>query len=214
VTDVRSRLEEVRARLARCGRDDGSVTVVAVTKGFDVGAVEQAVEVGLPDVGENQAQQLLAKVATGRVPEAARWHFLGPVQRNKVGRLAPHVHLWHAVDRLEAGAAIARHRPGALVLVQVNLSGAADRPGCTWAEAPELVAGLQAEGLQVRGLMGVASQGDAAGGEFAQLAALRSELGLAELSMGMSGDLEVALQAGATIVRLGTALFGPRPVRG
>jgi pyridoxal phosphate enzyme (YggS family) len=211
VDDVARRLDQVRARIAACGRDDGSVTVVAVTKGFGVEAVEAAAAAGLPDVGENQAQQLLAKAATGRVPDGVRWHFLGPVQRNKVGRLAPFVQLWQAVDRTEAGAAIARHQPGGRVLVQVNVSGAANRPGCGWDEAPGLVAGLRSQALEVRGLMAVASKGAAAAGELRRLAALRDELGLDELSMGMSDDLEVALEAGATIVRLGTALFGPRP---
>jgi uncharacterized pyridoxal phosphate-containing UPF0001 family protein len=164
VDDVARRLDQVRARIAACGRDDGSVTVVAVTKGFGVEAVEAAAAAGLPDVGENQAQQLVAKVGTGRVPDGVRWHFLGPVQRNKVGRLAPLVHLWQAVDRVEAGAAIARHQPGGRVLVQVNVSGAANRPGCGWDEAPGLVAGLRSQGLDVRGLMAVASKGAAAAG--------------------------------------------------
>jgi pyridoxal phosphate enzyme (YggS family) len=214
VEDVRRRLDEVRARIAACGRDDGSVTIVAVTKGFGVEAVEAAAAVGLFDVGENQAQQLVAKAESGRVPAGVRWHFLGPVQRNKVGKLAPHVHLWQAVDRREAGESIARHRPAARVLVQVNVSGAANRPGCTWSDAPGLVEGLRGVGLDVQGLMGVASRGDAARDELGRLAGLRTELGLAELSMGMSDDLEVALEAGATIVRLGTALFGPRPTAG
>ena len=207
VAEVRRRLDDVRARIA-----GAPVTIVAVTKGFGVDAVEAAAEVGLLDVGENQAQQLVAKVEAG-APDV-RWHFLGPVQRNKVGKLVPHVHLWQAVDRLEAGRAIARHRPGAAVLVQVNLSGAANRPGCTWDGASALVRALGDEGLDVRGLMGVASRGPAAKDEFGRLAALRAELDLAELSMGMSGDLEVAVEAGATIVRLGTALFGPRPTAG
>ena len=209
VDEVRGRLDGVRSRIEATGRD---VTVVAVTKGFGIDAVEAAVAVGLRDVGENQAQQLVAKAEHERLPPGVRWHFLGPVQRNKVGRLAPHVHLWHALDRPEAGQAIARHRPGAAVLVQVNVSGAANRPGCTWDEAPALVDDLRAVGLDVRGLMAVASKDlDRARDEFGRLAALRGELGLAELSMGMSGDLEVALEAGATIVRLGTVLFGPRP---
>ena len=213
-TDVRARLDGVRARIRASGRDDGSVTVVAVTKGFGADAVAAAVELGLPDVGENQAQSLLAKVEAG-VPDGLRWHFLGPVQRNKVGRLAPHVHLWHALDRVDAGHAIARHRPGAAVLVQVNVSGATNRPGCTWDEAAALVDGLRSDGLEVRGLMAVASRDvERARDELGRLAGLRSALGLAELSMGMSDDLEVALEAGATIVRLGTALFGPRPGRG
>ena len=201
----------VRERIAGTGRDPATVTVVAVTKGFGADAVRAAVDAGLVDVGENQAQQLLAKVGEG-VPAEVRWHFLGPVQRNKVRKLAPHVALWHGIDRPAAGAEVARHRPGAAVLVQVNLSGDEARPGCGWDEAPALVEGLRGDGLDVRGLMGVASRGEGARDQFRRLAALRDDLGLDELSMGMSGDLEVAVEEGATIVRIGAALFGARPV--
>jgi hypothetical protein len=210
VVSVTKALAAVRERIAATGRDPDDVRIVAVTKGFGVEAVHDAVEAGLTDVGENQAQQLLAKVAAGPPPDV-RWHFLGPVQRNKVKKLAPHVALWQAVDRVEAGAEVARHRPGAAVLVQVNLSGEGHRPGCAWDDAAGLVDDLSRAGLDVRGLMGVASKGDGARAEFRRLAALRADLGLDELSMGMTGDLEVAVEEGATIVRIGTALFGARP---
>ena len=203
-------LTAVRSRIASTGRDPDEVTIVAVTKGFGVEAVRRAVAAGLRDVGENQAQQLLAKVHEG-VPAEVRWHFLGPVQRNKVKKLAPHVTLWHGVDREAAGEELARHRPGADVLVQVNLSGDPSRPGCRWADAATLVERLRTLGLSVRGLMGVATRDGDARSEFRRLAALRTKLGLEELSMGMSGDLEVAVEEGATIVRVGSALFGPRP---
>ena len=200
----------VRARIASTGRDPDGVMLVAVTKGHGVEAVRAAVDAGLVDVGENQAQQLLAKIDDG-APGAARWHFLGPVQRNKVKKLAPHVALWHGIDRPSAGAEVARHRPGAAVLVQVNIADDETRPGCAWEAAGPLVGQLRDEGLDVRGLMGVASRGDGARAQFRRLAALRDDLGLAELSMGMTSDLEVAVEEGATIVRVGSALFGPRP---
>lgn len=204
-------LTSVRSRIASAGRDPDQITIVAVTKGFGVDVVRAAAAAGLHDVGENQAQQLLAKVADG-VPVETRWHFLGPVQRNKVKKLSPHVTLWHGIDRAVAGAEVARHRPGAAVLVQVNVSGHDARPGCSWEAAGPLVDRLRDEGLDVRGLMGVASPGDGARAEFRRLAALRDDLGLDELSMGMSGDLEVAVEEGATILRIGSALFGPRPI--
>jgi hypothetical protein len=211
VVSLNEALAGVRARIASTGRDPAGVRIVAVTKGFGVDAVHAAVGAGLLDVGENQAQQLLAKVASG-APSDVRWHFLGPVQRNKVRKLAPHVALWHAVDRVEAGRAIAQHAPGAAVLVQVNLSGDPGRPGCAWRDAGTLAGDLADEGLDVRGLMGVATRDlDAARDEFRRLAARRDELGLVELSMGMTEDLEIAVEEGATIVRVGTALFGPRP---
>lgn len=208
--DVTAAVGAVRERIATTGRDPAEVRIVAVTKGFGPDAVAAAVRAGLPDCGENFAQSLLAKV--DGAPDGVRWHFLGPVQRNKVKALAPHVHLWHGVDRAAAGAEVARRRPGAAVLVQVNLAADPNRPGCGWDEAAPLVAQLRELGLDVRGLMGVASpEVGAARAQFRRLAAEARALELDELSMGMSGDLEVAVEEGATIVRIGTALFGARP---
>lgn len=208
--DVTAGLAAVRERIASTGRDPSAVRVVAMTKGFGPDAVVAAVDAGLLDCGENYAQGLLAKV--DEAPPETRWHFLGPVQRNKVKRLAPHVVLWQSIDREAAAAAVAHHRPGAAVLVQVNLAGDPGRPGCGWDEVAPLVDQARGHGLDVQGLMGVAAPDlDEARASFRRLAAVAGELGLAELSMGMSADLEVAVEAGATIVRIGTALFGARP---
>lgn len=203
-------LAEVRDRIAGAGRHPDEVRIVAVTKGFGPEAVAAAHAAGLADCGENYAQSLLDKV--GSAPAGTRWHFLGPVQRNKVKALAPHVAVWQGIDREAAGAEVARRAPGADVLVQVNLAGDPARPGCRWDAAPALVAHLAERGLVVRGLMGVASRetGEARL-QFRRLGALADALGLPERSMGMSGDLEVAVQEGATTVRIGTSLFGARP---
>lgn len=206
---VQDRVEQVRARIAAAGRRPDDVAIVAVTKGFGPNAVEAAVAAGLHDCGENYAQELLAKAAaTGAV--GVRWHFMGPVQRNKVAALAAHVALWQGVDRIAAAAEIARRAPGARVLVQVNLSGDPARPGSEWGEAPALVEEAVDLGLEVGGLMGVAGR-KGAREQFRRLAALATRLGLTEVSMGMSGDFEVAVQEGSTMVRIGTALFGARP---
>jgi PLP dependent protein len=208
--DVTAGLAEVRARIASTGRDPSAVRIVAMTKGFGPEAVAAAVGAGLPDCGENYAQALLAKVDAA--PGGVRWHFLGPVQRNKVKRLAPHVQLWQGVDREAAAEEIARHALGASVLVQVNLAADPARPGCSWGDVATVVAQAQRCGLDVRGLMGVAApELAAARAQFRRLKAAADDLGLAELSMGMSGDLEVAVEEGATLVRIGTALFGARP---
>ncbi|HEV7888496.1 MAG TPA: alanine racemase [Acidimicrobiales bacterium] len=196
--DVAGRLAEVRRRVG------DAVVVVAVTKGFGPDAARQAVDAGIVDLGENYAQELTAKAAG---VGGAHWHFLGHVQRNKVKGLAPLVHLWQGVDRPGVLPA------GARALVQVNLSGLPGRIGCTWDDGPGLVERLRAEGVEVRGVMGVAGPGDPRPG-FRRLAGLARDLGLAEVSMGMSGDYEAAVAEGATMVRLGTALFGPRPQRG
>lgn len=208
--DVTATLAAVRERIAATGRAPDEVRIVAVTKGFGSEAVEAAVAAGVVDCGENFAQALVEKADAA--PEAVRWHFLGPVQRNKVKALAPHVSLWHGIDREAAGAEVARRQTGAAVLVQVNLTGADDRPGCSWAELSALVARLWLLDLEVRGLMGVGSRDPVeARAQFRRLSKAAGDLGLPEVSMGMSGDLEVAVEEGATIVRIGTALFGARP---
>lgn len=208
--DVVARLGAVTDRIRRAGGDPARLTIVAVTKGQPEAVVRAAVAAGLHDLGENYAQAMPARVAA---TPGVRWHFLGPVQRNKVKRLAPHVHLWHAVDRVEAGEAIAGHAPGAQVLVQVNVSGEEQKHGCATAEVERVVAGLRALELDVAGLMAVGPSGPPEGSRrgFRALATAAAGLGLTELSMGMSRDLEIAVEEGATIVRIGTDLFGPRP---
>lgn len=223
---VARRLDTLRARLAACGGT--GVEVVAVTKGFDHHAVRAALACGLADVGENYAQELVAKTeALGRGAvtaealsrsgiEAPRWHFIGRLQRNKVRLLAPHVWLWQSIDRAEVGAEIARRAPGASVLVQVDISGEPQKGGCAPTEVPFLVRALGDEGLDVRGLMAVGPTGppEASAEPFRRLVGLADELALPVRSIGMSGDLEVAVAAGSTMVRVGTGLFGPRPPRG
>lgn len=187
----------------------GHVRIVAVTKGFPVVAVRAVVEAGLVDVGENYAQELLAKA-----PEVAeaRWHFLGAVQRRKVRDLAPVVEWWHGVARVEEGETIVRRAPAARVLVQVNVAGSPRRNGCSWADLASTVDALRTTGVDVRGLMGVATPGEERA-QFRRLAAAARSLSLHELSMGMSEDWQVAVEEGATMLRLGTALLGPRPDR-
>jgi pyridoxal phosphate enzyme (YggS family) len=207
---VEASLARVRRRIESAGGDPSRIKVVGVTKGFGPEAVRAAVEAGLLDLGENYAQELLPKAAAA--PSGVRWHFLGPVQRNKVAGLAPHVHLWQGVDRLSAGEAIAKRRPGASVLVQVNVSGEPNKAGCLPADTGPLVEALRRLDLDVEGLMAVGPLGapeDARPG-FRLLARLAAELGLHELSIGMSDDLEIAVEQGATMVRIGRALFGPR----
>lgn len=208
---VKRRLDTVRGRIRAAGGDPDGVTVVAVTKGFGVEAVTAACAAGISDLGENYAQELLAKKSWA---DGARWHFLGRVQRNKVAALGDAVHLWQAVDRAVAGKTIARHAPGAAALVQVNVSGEPQKAGCPPSDAPAMVDQLREEGLRVLGLMAVGPHGpaEAARPGFRLLSSLADDLGLNERSMGMTDDLEVAVQEGATMVRLGRALFGPRPV--
>jgi pyridoxal phosphate enzyme (YggS family) len=206
--DVAARLADLRARIERAGGDPDVVRVVGVTKGFDATAVHAAVGAGLVDLGESYAQEMVEKVDAER---GIRWHWVGRLQRNKVRQVAAHVALWHSVDRVELGAEIARRAPGAAVLAQVNTSGEDTKGGCPPEDTAGLVADLRAEGLDVRGLMTVALRGpDGAATCFRTLRRLADDLGLQERSMGMSDDLEAAVAEGATLVRVGTALFGPR----
>ncbi len=187
--------------------------MVAVTKGFGPEAVRAAHEAGLVHLGENYAHELVRK-ATGPRGSQACWHFLGALQRNKIRRLAPFVHRYEALGRLVEGEALARHHPGASVLVELEASGRPGRPGRPAAEVPPLVRQLRHLDLEVAGLMTVAPPEPAgARRAFRLLASLADELGLPERSMGMSDDLELAVEAGATTVRVGRALFGPRPPR-
>ena len=212
---VAERLAVVRDRIDQAG-GGRAVQVVAVTKGFGVEAVEAALALGLDAVGENYAQELLGKAEQlSSAPTAAdpTWHFLGRLQRNKVRHLAGVVAVWESVDRAELVDEIAKRAPGARVLVQANLSGEPQKGGAPLADVADLVAHGRAVGLEVQGLMGVAPAGpaEAARPGFRALVALADELGLPERSIGMSADLEVAVEEGATMVRVGRGLFGPRP---
>jgi pyridoxal phosphate enzyme (YggS family) len=214
--EVAARAAEVRARIESAGGDPARITVVAVTKAFGPDAVTAAIAAGLHDVGENYAQELAAKARDLEDATAVRWHFIGQLQRNKVRTIAPFVHLWQSVDRLSLGEEIARRAPGAAVLIQVNAEGEPGKGGCSMALAPGVVDGCRDLGLDVRGLMAVgptAGGPEAARPAFEAVRALADRLGLAERSMGMTADLEVAVRAGSTMVRVGSALFGARPPR-
>lgn len=231
---VTARVEALRRRIEAAGRDPVGVRIVAVTKGFSADAVHAARRAGLYDIGENYADELLAKVAgdtetgvTGITLDtdtgagggddgpATRWHYLGAVQRRRVRALAPVVSCWQTVSRVVEGTTIASHAPGAGVLVEVETTGAPGRNGCVPSEVPGLVASLLGEGLDVRGLMTVAPPGEPeqARPAFRLTAQLARDLGLPEVSMGMTDDLDVALSEGSTMVRVGRALFGERALR-
>jgi pyridoxal phosphate enzyme (YggS family) len=203
VADVRQRLA---AAARRSGRDPEAVRLVAVTKGVAAERTLQVVDAGVADLGESRAQELLGKVPALEGRDVS-WHFVGRLQRNKVGPLAPLVSLWHSVDRAELGETIARRAPGARVLVEVNVAADPHNGGCHPAAAPALVEQLDRLGLKVEGLMTVPEFGVDPRPAFRSLRDLGATLGLPELSMGMSDDFEAAVEEGATIVRVGRALF-------
>ena len=204
----------IRALIAQ--RGTRPVTLVAVTKRFGPEAVEAVAAAGVTDIGENYAQEMREKadlVASARPDLDLRWHFIGSVQRNKVRLIADVVDLWQTVDRVKVGREIANRAPGARVLVQVNLAGTATQSGVAEADVAPLVDELRGLDVAVEGLMMIGRADDDAGTAalFGRLRSMADEFELEHCSMGMTGDLPLALDAGATIVRVGTALFGPRP---
>lgn len=215
--EVRRRVERVGQRIADAGGDAAEIGIVAVTKGFDRSAIEAAVGVGLTMIGENYAQELHAKWdEVGAAAKAAvDVHFIGRLQSNKVRKLAGLVDVWQSVDRTRLAAEIARHDPGAAVFVQIDVSGTATQGGCPPEEAASLVEAARAEGLDVAGCMAIGPQGDLSVTEaaFGRVARFADRHGLEQRCMGMSADLEAAVRAGSTMVRVGTALFGDRPPR-
>jgi PLP dependent protein len=191
------------------------VEILAVTKGFGDDAIEAAVGAGCRHIGENYAQELVAKrgVIERLGPDV---HFIGRLQTNKVRIIAGLVDVWASLDRESVVDEVAKRAPGARVLIQVDTSGDPAKGGCAFADVVHLVERARASQLRVDGLMTVGPTGlpaESARPGFRRVRALVDELGLEVCSMGMSGDLRVAVAEGSTEVRIGTALFGPRPPR-
>jgi len=225
---LRRRLDEVRGRIAaaaaRSGRPVERVTLVGITKTVAAEAVAEAVALGLSDLGENRVQEAEAKIAAvGR--GAARWHLVGHLQRNKAGRAVELFDRVHSVDDADLAEALSRRAVAAgrtlPVLVEVNVAGEASKFGVApEALEPLLERAAALPGLRLDGLMTVGPpvrEPGEARPVFERLrdlrdrAAARLGLRLSELSMGMSGDFEVAVEEGSTLVRVGTAIFGARP---
>ncbi|NOT32711.1 MAG: YggS family pyridoxal phosphate-dependent enzyme [Candidatus Eisenbacteria bacterium] len=230
-SEIRERLAEIRARIAasaaRSGRPASAVTLIGASKQVAPEQLSEALAAGLGDLGENRVQEALAKFELlGRV--GIQWHLIGPLQRNKIGRALAVFDRLHGVDDLELARAIATRAEAAgrriAVLIEVNVSGEAGKHGVAPAELEsvlEQAAGWPA--LALDGLMTLArpvERAEDARRDFVRLRELRDRseerLGIAlpQLSMGMSGDFEVAIEEGATMVRIGTALFGGRRIDG
>lgn len=208
---VLASLQEVSDEIESIGRDD--VTVIAVTKGFDRSAIDCAARLGLHDIGENYAQELLAKLP---LPAQLRVHFIGRIQRNKVRKVSDQVALWHSVSRPEILVEIGRRSEAPRVLIQVSAAGDTTKDGIEPREIDSMLEVARDNDVEVAGLMTIGVHGDQerTRESFRDLARLADEFDLAERSMGMSGDYRDALEAGATMLRLGSTLFGPRPING
>jgi len=210
--DIAERLARVRQQIEDAGGSD--VEVLAVTKGHDAAAIVAASAVGLTAIGENYAQELVAKVSGMTLDVAV--HFIGQLQSNKVRQIAGLVDVYETVDRPALITEIAKRAPGARVLIQVDTTGDPGKGGCRPADAARLVDQSAAAGLVVDGLMTVGPTdggADAARPGFRTVRRMCDDLGLTTCSMGMTDDFVVAVQEGSTRVRLGSALFGMRPAR-
>jgi PLP dependent protein len=216
-------LDAVHKRMAdvagRVGRSPHAVTLVAVSKGFGPELIAAARAAGQPDFGESRAQELRRKASA--LGAGVRWHFVGRLQRNKVREVLANAALIHSVDRLELAQAIAaeaqRGKGVQRVLVQVNTGDDPAKAGCRPEDAVGLVTRVRTlDGIACEGLMTMPPFGEDPRPAFCLLRELRDDLRarfpeVQHLSMGMSADFETAIEEGATIVRLGEAVFGPRP---
>ena len=223
---IASNLQAVRRRIETaaqaCGRAPDDIALLAVSKTWPLDSVLQAAAAGQRAFGENYVQEGCDK-AMATTGQGLEWHFIGPLQSNKTRPVAEHFAWVHSIDRLKIAERLSTQRPEHLpplqVCVQVNVSGEASKSGCTLAEAPALCRAVAAlPHLQLRGLMAIPEPADDEAAQRAPFRALRqlyeqlrtSGLPLDTLSMGMSHDLEAAVAEGATIVRIGTAIFGER----
>jgi PLP dependent protein len=211
-SEVAERLASVRERIARF-RNPDEIVIVAVTKGFGAETCRAALEAGLKILGENRVHE--AKVKMDAV-QGAEWHLIGHLQTNKVRQAIGRFALIHSVDSIRLAGELARATPEQAVLLEVNVAREAQKHGVDPDKALETITAVSSL-LQLKGLMAMGpSAGDPAP-TFRDLRQLRDQaeqslgISLPVLSMGMSGDFEAAVQAGSTMLRLGQALFGPRP---
>jgi pyridoxal phosphate enzyme (YggS family) len=222
VLTTAKRVEAVRLRIAEAcrlsGRSLGDVTLVAVAKGFPAEAVREGAAAGLRHFGENRVQEAQAKLPLlADLSPRPTWHMVGHLQTNKVKTALGLFDIIHSVDSLHLAEAISRRAPQSVrvpVLLEVNVAGEAAKYGFSAEELPAQAEAIRRlPGLDVRGLMTVAPMTESpeeVRPVFRRLRGLAESLGLRELSMGMTDDFEVAVEEGATIVRIGRAIFGER----
>lgn len=218
--DVAANVAAVRRRIAeaaaRCGRTAAEVRLIAVAKMQSATLVRDAVAAGVCDIGESYVQEAMAKHAVLHA-QAIRWHLIGHLQRNKAARAVQVFDVVHTVDSPALAAALARHATARTrplpVLIEVNVAGESSKSGIAPAALPAVLDAVHGEpSLALEGLMTIppADEPEEARRVFRALRQLRDAAGLRELSMGMSDDFEIAIEEGATMVRVGRAIFGAR----
>jgi pyridoxal phosphate enzyme (YggS family) len=214
--NLRRILERIEGAAKRAGRPPNSVRLLAVTKTVALEHIHQAIACGVTQIAENRLQEALSK----REPlagEKLTWHFIGHLQTNKAKKVVQNFDCVHSVDRAELAEALARqvsNRPPLPVLIEVKLQDEPNKSGVAEGDLPGLVAAVKAlQSLNLRGLMAIpppVEDPEQARPFFRRLRVLAQDMGLSELSMGMTDDFEVAVEEGATMVRIGTGLFGSR----
>lgn len=226
MSDIAANLQAVIARIEtaarQAGRDPAGVRLLAVSKTWPASDVQAAIAAGQRAFGENYVQEGVDKIAA-LAGQGLEWHFIGPLQSNKTRPVAENFDWVHSIERLKIAQRLAEQRPASLpplnVCVQVNVSGEASKSGCDPSEAVALCHAVAAlPGLRLRGLMAIPAPVEDFAAQRAPFAALRKlyeqlqgeGLALDTLSMGMSHDLAAAVAEGATLVRIGTAIFGER----
>lgn len=208
--------EQIARAAARAGRDPAGVELVAVSKRQPAVAIREAFAAGHRAFGENYAQELRDKAAELADLEGLRWHAIGPLQTNKAKYVAAVAHAFHALDRVEVARELGRRRLADPLpcYVEVNVAGEESKHGVPPEALPDLLAALrEVPGVALVGLMTMPPWGDpeAARPHFRTLRGLAERHGLAGLSMGSTDDVEVAVEEGATVVRVGRSIFGERP---
>jgi len=220
IRDIERNLREVERCIARAaervGRSPGEVTIVAVTKNVETEAIRAAVEAGIKHIGENRVQEARRKVESlSTLAPRPVWHMVGHLQTNKAKTAAEIFDIIHSIDSIRLAEAVSHSASSNLsLLIQVNVSGEGTKSGFSVAESAKAVAEIaRLPRLEVKGLMTIAplvKDPDEVRPIFRRLRELRDALGLEHLSMGMSDDFEVAVEEGATMVRIGRAIFGER----
>ena len=227
MTSIQHNLQQLRQRIraaaTQCGRDPEEVTLLAVSKTKPAGAVEEAIAAGQIAFGENYVQEGVEKIAALAAHPQVEWHFIGPLQSNKSRLVAEHFAWCHTVDRLKIAQRLSDQRPASLpplnVLIQVNISDENSKSGIMLEDLPELTQQVAAlPQLRLRGLMAIPAPESDYSRQLAvcqQMADAFRQLkqhypDVDTLSLGMSDDMEAAIEAGSTMVRIGTAIFGAR----
>ena len=220
IMDIERNLRELERRIdraaERAGRSPADITIVAVTKGVAVEAIEAAIKAGIRHIGENRVQEARAKIERLSTLELQpMWHMVGHLQTNKAKTAVQIFDIIHSINSLRLAEAVSQRAQAIIpVLLQVNVSGEGTKSGFSVAELPQAAEEIaRLSRLEVKGLMTIApmvADTEEVRPIFRRLRQLRDELGLEHLSMGMTDDFEVAVEEGATMVRIGRAIFGQR----